>query len=43
MVVLAEGMKHTIVNGQVLYEHQKLMNDALPGRVVRAEPFTQAQ
>ncbi len=43
MVVQSQGMEYTIVNGQVLYEHQKLVTDALPGRVVKSEPFTQAQ
>lgn len=38
MVVSAQGMEYTIVNGQVLYEHQKLVTDALAGRVVRSEP-----
>jgi len=34
MVVPARGMEYTIVNGQVLYDHQK-HTGAMPGRVLR--------
>jgi hypothetical protein len=34
MVVPARGIEFTIVNGQVLYEHQK-HTGSLPGRVLR--------
>src|SRR5262249_18527707 len=39
LVTQAEGIKYTIVNGQVLYEDQR-HTGALPGRVLRAGQLT---
>jgi N-acyl-D-amino-acid deacylase len=37
VVVPAQGMEYSIVNGEVLYEHGK-PNDCLPGKVLRSGP-----